>query len=306
MRSWRHHCRTGVAAVLAGFLVGAVVGLAACDGGESASAPPTARSSERSTGRAASGEPAATRSPQSGRTTSPTPGQARTRESSQEPARATSPESQRTTEPAGAATGSPTKTAVVAPPPARTTTPAATTPAASASAAGATTGPSHVGPFGWVLLITLTAAAVIGGILVHRSHQRSVWDTEARALESETRGFTITRLAPVLSTTTTGRRGLAWPPVRAGLADLVVRWTALAARASGEDRRSWSLRVEALLEDLIAAVDAENEALAAGRDWMLLRTRVDRAEQALVAVLSGQPQPEPPAAGEPGPSAFPT
>jgi hypothetical protein len=49
----------------------------------------------------------------------------------------------------------------------------------------------------------------------------------------------------------------------------------------------------------VAAVDAENQALAAGRDWRLLRPRVDEAGRALTAVLAGVPRPEPPAGGEP-------
>jgi hypothetical protein len=163
-----------------------------------------------------------------------------------------------------------------------------------------------LGPWGWVLLIVLVAALIVGGLLVYRSQRRSAWDTEARAVESETRTLTAVRLPPVLSTTTTGQRGLAWPPVRADLTDVQSRWNALTERAAGEARRNWSLRISGLLAELIAAVDAENEALAVGRDWMLLRPRVNQAEQALAAALTAQPQPEPPAAGEPGPPAFQT
>jgi hypothetical protein len=46
-------------------------------------------------------------------------------------------------------------------------------------------------------------------------------------------------------------------------------------------------------------VDAENEALATGRDWRLLRPRVDEVGRALSAVLIGVPQQEPPAGQEP-------
>jgi hypothetical protein len=149
-----------------------------------------------------------------------------------------------------------------------------------------------------LLLIVLVAALIVGGSLVYRSQRRSAWDAEARALESETRTATATRLPPVLTTTSIGQRGLAWPPLRAGLADLMSRWNALAERASGETRRNWSLRISGLLQELIAAVDAENEALAAGRDWMPLRLRVNQAEQALAAALAVQPQPGTPPAGE--------
>ena len=47
-----------------------------------------------------------------------------------------------------------------------------------------------------------------------------------------------------------------------------------------------------LLQDLVTAVDAENEALATGRDWMLLRPRVNEAEQALSTALAAQPVPD--------------
>jgi hypothetical protein len=179
------------------------------------------------------------------------------------------------------------------------------TPAASASAAAAADS-QGIGPFGWLLLIVLVVALIVGGLLVYRSQRRSAWDTEARVLESETRTVTATRLPPVLSTTTTGQRALAWPPVRAGLIDLQSRWNALIEGASGEARRNWSLRVGGLLQELVAAVGAENAALAVGQDWMLLRPRVNQAEQALAAVLAGQPEPEPPPAGQPGPTAFQT
>jgi hypothetical protein len=109
----------------------------------------------------------------------------------------------------------------------------------------------------------------------------------------------------VLNTTTTGQRGLTWPPVRAARVDLVSRWNALTERASGEPRRNWSLRISGLLQELIAAVDAENEALTVGHDWTLLRPRVSQAGQALATVLAVQ-SPEPPAAEEPGPPAFQT
>jgi hypothetical protein len=162
-----------------------------------------------------------------------------------------------------------------------------------------------IGPFGWLVVIGLLAAMVIGGLLLYRSQRKSAWDTEARALEAETRTVIATRLGPVLTATTAGQRGLTWSPVRVILVDLVNRWNGFTERSSGEPRRNWSLQVSGLLQDLIAAVDAENEALAVGGDWTLLRPRVSQAEQALSAVLAGQPWPEPPpAAGEPRPPAF--
>jgi predicted permease len=182
--------------------------------------------------------------------------------------------------------------------------PAATTPAPSISDAAAAAESDGVGPFGWLVLIGLVAAIIIGGLLIYRARRKTDWDAEAGALEAETRTVTTTRLPPVLTATTAGQRGLAWPPVRASLVDLVARWNALAERASGEPRRNRSLQISGLLQDLIAAVDAENEALAVGRDWTLLRPRVIQADRALAATLANQPQPEPPPTGEPGPPAY--
>jgi hypothetical protein len=312
----RNHGRAGIAAVLAALLLGAVVGLSACGaGGEDPSARPSALSSVRPTDRPDSGEPDATRSREPERTTQPAD-TTRPAATTRPPTTATvaSPEPTRTTRsatPAEATTRPPTSAAVVAPEPTRTTptaTPAGTTPtpAVSVTAAAAATESGTLGPFGWLLVILLLAALIVGGLLVYRSQRRSAWDTEARALESETRTAAAMRVPPVLRTTTTGQRALAWPPVRADLIDARSRWNALAQRASGEARRSWSLRISALLQDLIVAVEAENEALAVGQDWMRLRPRIDQAEQALAAVLATQPQPEPPGAGEPGPSALPT
>lgn len=73
-----------------------------------------------------------------------------------------------------------------------------------------------------MLLIALVAALLVAGPLVARSQRRSAWDTEARALESETRTIVTTRLPPVLSRTTTGRRSLVWPPVRADLTAILI------------------------------------------------------------------------------------
>ncbi|MEV4637555.1 hypothetical protein AB0J80_09410 [Actinoplanes sp. NPDC049548] len=322
------HRRAGVAAALAGLLLMAGMGLTACDdGGGSSANRPSARASERSVAGAASGEPDATRSPAAGRTTKPveTTRPAETTEPAKttRPARTTAaetPEPTRTTgttTPAEATTRPPTSTAVVAPgatSPTRTaattettkTTKTTPTPAGSASAAAAAAESRLLGPWGWMLLLVVIAALVVGGFLVYRSQRRSAWDVEARALGSETRTVTGVRLPPVLSTTTVGERGLAWPPVRASLLDLQQRWNALIERAAGETRRDWSLRISGLLQELVTAVDAENEAMVAGRDRMPARSRIRRAEEALIAILTGQPQPEPPTAGEPGPPAFQT
>jgi hypothetical protein len=317
MRRWRNHGRTGTAAVLAGFLVSVVLGCTACDvGGENAPTRPSTGTSERATDepsaaadrtRSRDTEPTETTPPPTSTRAVPTRTTTPAKTTRPTTTNAEAPEPTRTTTPPKTTTRPLTSNAVVAPEPTRTTTPPATTPTPAESASAVAAASSQkIGWFGWLLLIALLAALIIGGWLVYRSQHRSAWDTEARALESETRTVTETRLPPVLSTTTTSRRGLAWPPVRAALVDLVTRWNALTERASGEGRRNWSLRISGLLQELTAAVDAENEALAVGRDPMLLRPRVNQVEQALAAALAVQPQPEPPAAGEPGPPAFQT
>jgi hypothetical protein len=148
-----------------------------------------------------------------------------------------------------------------------------------------------MGVLGWLLLIALVAV-LIGGLLIWRSRRKAEWDTEATALEAETRAATGTRLPAVLTAETAGQRALSWPPLRADLAGLIDRWDLLTQRASDERRRNRSLQLGGLLQDLVAAVDAENDAVAAGRDWTLLRPRVDEAQRALSAALVEQPQPD--------------
>jgi hypothetical protein len=284
--------------------IGAILGLSACGAtdGDSSARPSAGASIDRP-----SREPdAETDTPEEPARTNAQP------ERSREPARTTEPEPPETAVVPPPPTRAPRTTppAEAAPPPAQTATPPAAepppakTPAPSVSAAAAAAESDGVGPYGWLVLIGLVAAIIIGGLLFYRSRRKTDWDAEAGALEAETRNITTTRLPPVLTATTAGQRGLAWPPVRASLVDLVERWNALAERASGEPRRNRSLQISGLLQDLIAAVDAENEALAVGRDWTLLRPRVIQADQALAATLANQWQPEPPPFGEQGPPAY--
>jgi hypothetical protein len=145
---------------------------------------------------------------------------------------------------------------------------------------------------------------VVVGLVIWRSRRKSGWDGEAVALEADTRTATATRLPPILTAETAGQRALSWPPLRADLIDLVGRWDLLAQRAPDDLRRDRSVQVQSLLQSLVAAVDAENEALATGRDWMLLRPRVNEAERALSAALADRLRPGPPAAEEPGPPTY--
>jgi hypothetical protein len=291
--------------VTSAVLLAAVIGLAGCGGGGGeGTALPSAGVPERSV--EVTAEPTRTRT----RTAEPTTTPAEAETTTPAEAETTTPAAAETTTtrppPAVAAPPGPTQTARTTTP-AKTTTPAsttkpATTPAASAAAVAAAESES-VGPYGWLLVIGLLTMLGVGCALVYRSQQKSAWDDEARAVKAETRTITATRVPPVLTTTTVAQRGLAWPPVRAGLTDLVRRCDSLAASALGEPRRLWAGQLGALLRDLIAAVDAENEALAGGRDWRVLRPGVNQAERALNAALTNQ-LPEPPPAGEPGPPAY--
>ena len=265
--------------LLAGLVLSLVLGLTGCgaDGGsDSATRPSTERSGTRP-------EPSGTESPSETTTeqTRPPRTTADTPASTRPPTSAERPSSPATT-PEGSAEA-------LAPTSAPATTPAGT-PAAAES--------EGLGTLGWTLLILLVVVLAAGWLL-WRSRRRSAWDDESAAVEHDTRTTTGTQLPLVLTAEDAGQRALSWPPLRAGLVELMRRWDLLAERAPDDQRRQRSGQVRSLLQELIAAVDAENEALATGRDWRLLRPRVDQAERALSAVLAGVPQQEPAAGGEP-------
>jgi hypothetical protein len=255
--------RAARAGVLAGLVLGLVLGLSGCgagDGDESATRPDPSVT--------------ATAPTRPTRTSTSTPTPTRTPTSAERP---TSP----TTRPA-------TSAEALTP----TSTPAAAgTPAAAES--------QGLGTLGWTLLIVLVAGLIIAGWLLWRSRSKSAWDAQAAALEHDTRTTTATQLPSVLTAETAGQRALSWPPLRAALSDLMRRWELLAERAPDDQRRTRSGQVRSLLLELVAAVDAENQALAAGRDWRLLQPQVDQAGRALSTVLAGVAQPEPAVGGEP-------
>jgi uncharacterized protein HemX len=262
--------------LLGGLVLSLVLALGGCGAGggsDSATRPTTERSGTRP-------EPSGTESPSETtteatrppRTTSDRPTSTRT------PTSAERPNSPTTSAEALAPT--------TAPPP-----PATGTPAAAAESEG-------LGALGWTLLILLVVA-LAGGWLLWRSRRRSAWDAQAGALEQDTRTATGTQLPPVLTAEDAGQRALSWPPLRAELVDLIRRWDLLAERAPDDQRRNRTGQIRNLLQELVAALDAENQALGTGRDWRLLRPRVDQAERVLSAVLAGVPQQEPPAGGEP-------
>jgi hypothetical protein len=258
--------RTTTAGLLAGLVLSLVLGLSGCGAGggsDSATRPTTERSGTRPapSGTESPSETTteATRPP---RTSADTPTSDRTPTSAERPSSPTTP-------PATSAAG---------------------TPAAAES--------QGLGAFGWTLLILLIVALAVGWQIL-RSRRKTAWDSRAAALEADTRATTSTQLPAVLTAETAGERALSWPPLRAALSDLVRRWDLLAERAPDDQRRNRTGQVRNLLQELVAAVDAENQALATGRDWRLLRPRVDQAERALSAVLAGVPQQEPSAGGEP-------
>jgi hypothetical protein len=174
----------------------------------------------------------------------------------------------------------------------------ASTPTPSAAGTPAAAESQGLGTLGWTLLILLVVA-LAAGWLIWRSRRKSAWASQAEALEANTRGATSTQLPAVLTAETAGQRALSWPPLRAALVDLIGRWDLLAEHAPDDQRQNRAVQIRSLLQELLAAVDAENQALAAERDWRLLRPRVDQAGQALFAVLAGLGQQEPSAGAEP-------
>jgi hypothetical protein len=219
---------------------------------------------------------------------------------------ATRPSTDRSgTRPDPSGTESPSETTTEPTRPTRTPTSAerpnspTTTPTPSAAGAPAAAAESEgLGALGWTLLIVLVVA-LIAGWLLWRSRRRSAWDAQAAALEQDTRTATGTQLPPVLTAEDPGQRALSWPPLRAELVDLMRRWDLLAEHAPDDQRRIRTGQIRNLLQELVAALDAENQALGTGRDWRLLRPRVDQVERALSAVLAGVPQQEPSAGGDP-------
>jgi hypothetical protein len=199
------------------------------------------------------------------------------------------------TEPDGSVT-TPTRPSqsTTAPPTSDAPTTSAEAPTTASTAAGTPAAAESGGPGAlvWVLL-ALLVVGVVAGWLIWRSRRRSAWDAQAVALEEDTRTVTGTQLPPVLTAEDAGQRALSWPPLRAALDDLTRRWGLLAEGAPDGLQRDRAGQVRGLLQELVAAVEAENEALATGRNWRLLRPRVDELGRALSAALAGGPQPPP-------------
>ena len=170
----------------------------------------------------------------------------------------------------------------------RTPTSAPTTAVAGTPAAAESQG---LGALGWSLLILLVVVLAAGWLLLEVAQEVGLGRPGCCAGA----GHPHRHRHPAATRADrrdAGQRALSWPPLRATLVDLMRRWDLLAQRAPDDQRRNRTRQVRNLLQELVAAVDAENQALATGRDWRLLRPRVDQAEQALSAVLAGVPQPE--------------
>ncbi|WP_328467720.1 MSCRAMM family adhesin SdrC [Actinoplanes sp. NBC_00393] len=285
----RRHVLIGLVAVL--------LGAAACSGdGEGIALPSGRPSVEVSLDRTERSTPEQTRTTE--RTEEPEPTRT-TQEPTQEP-EPTRTTQEPTQEP------EPTRT-TQEPEPTRTTQePAETTEPAQSPAAAVPvsedTGSS--GFLGWLLLFVLLGGS-IAIVLVTRSRREAVWAAEASALAAETRSVTGVRLPPVLTARTTAERALTWPPVRDDLIDLATRWAGLAERSTGEAQQASAGTAAALLRDLVPAVDAENEALAAGRDWHRLRPQVDSILDALNAILTPRPATGTVPPPDPGPAPYP-
>jgi hypothetical protein len=317
--------RPVAAFVLMGMALG---GLAACTGdGKPAALPSHRPSAEATVDRTTRPTPDEEKATTKVEEPEPTPTRARTAE--EEPTRTQEPTA--TKKPNAtqerAATQQPTKsqerTATQEPTPTqeptKTQEPAATTTSAAVVPVAAEND-TGIGVWGWLVLLALFTA-LVGVLLVKRSRRFGTWDAESHGLAGETRTVTGVRLPPVLTTPDAARRGLAWPPVRDDLAASRARWAALLERAPDGERQAYASQVARMLQDLVIAVDAENEAIAAGRDWGMLRPRVNAIIAALSAALAPAPTPgyqapapEPPSAtneygepvdedpGRPGPS----
>jgi outer membrane biosynthesis protein TonB len=182
------------------------------------------------------------------------------------------------------------------------TVPAATQPAAPAAASTpvpATAAETQtMGDVGCLLLILLVGL-VIGGLAIWRMQKKSGWDTDAVTLAGHTNA-TVAQLPPVLTTTTAEQRALTWPPLRAAFITLMDRWEMLATRTTDGQRQAWGLQIRGMVQDLVGAVDAENEAMAFDYDWRLLRPRTAAAEQTLASTLAARPSTGTATGGQPG------
>jgi hypothetical protein len=181
-------------------------------------------------------------------------------------------------------------------------TPVADVASSPAAATTSTATGGGLGLLGWILVFGLFAA-LFAIVLVSRSRRLADWRAEVSALAAETRTVLDAGLTPVLAQLVAAERGLSWPPVRTDLAGLETRWAGLSTSSPETAGQASAAQAAGLLRDLVAAVDAENDALAAGSDWRPLRAAVDADLDALAVALGPPPAPGTPP-GEPGPAAY--
>jgi hypothetical protein len=144
---------------------------------------------------------------------------------------------------------------------------------------------------------------VLGTLLFVRSRRRSQWVAEAEALTKETREVVDLQLPPVLGYVDPQLRAISWPAVEAALVALTTRWNALADTAPDEELPRVQ-EIARLLQELVRGVRAENDALTQGRDWSLLRPRIEQDRAAIADLLRPAPA-SPPAAPPTGPTGVP-
>lgn len=203
------------------------------------------------------------------------------------------------------AAAEPTKTTAAAeptkatPPPQEATATQKATPAETTTpAAVPVSADEGLGTAGWlIILVVLLLVALVGVLLVNRSRRRSDWETELAVVARDTQTAVDLRLPPVLTARTTSERALLWPPLRADLLALAGRWSELAAGTSDESRQYPAAQLAGLLPEMVAAVDAENEALTTHRNWQMLRPRIYDLEQLVGAALATFTAPATPGPG---------
>jgi hypothetical protein len=134
-------------------------------------------------------------------------------------------------------------------------------------------------------------ALLTGSRLRHWLPPVSVWEAEAGSLTAETTRLIGRRLSALLVAGSAGQRSRAWPTLRTELVVVTARWSVLHHQAVGYDRQAHSARICGLLAHLLAAVDAENQAMVSHEDWTVLRPRLRRAQRLLAATLQAPSTP---------------
>jgi len=180
-------------------------------------------------------------------------------------------------------TPTPTQTTAVTP----TATPTASlAPSPTPTTSGAATPAADQSSLGWLWVLLAAAVVVALGlwwVLARRSSERKAALEE---LVQQTRAEAELQLPPVLAHVDAAVRGVAWPPARARLIELRSRWQSTAESTSDAGAKLRHTAIADLLANLVVAIDAETEAMNQGRDWSLLRPRVDELRASLIGQLA--------------------